>query len=136
MWSSLRSVLVDLFMGHHKVNWIADYNKGKPTFYKRFMDDILCILRNKNEATEFLNYLNERHPNIKFTDEKEILNKLPFQTSVYRKIIFTNLLTNFCSFIPFAYKLALIKTLVHRIFHICNSWEIFHNNILELEKYS
>ena len=49
------------------------------------------------------------------------------------KFTFTGLLTNVGSYIPFAYKLPLMKTLVHRIFHICSSWESFHNNILELE---
>ena len=56
-----------------------------------------------------------------------------FQTSVFRKTTFTGLLTNFGSFISFAYKLALIKTLVHRIFYICSSWGIFHKNMVELE---
>ena len=99
MGSPLGPVLANIFMGHHEAKWIADYNQAKPTFYKRFMDDILCIFKNQNEATEFLNYLNERHPNIKFTDEKENLNKLPFlnenvmfQTSVFRKTTFTCLL--------------------------------------------
>ena len=54
-------------------------------------------------------------------------------TSVYRKPTFTGLLTNFRSFIPLSYKLALVKTLVHRIFCICNTWETFNNNILKLK---
>ena len=56
-----------------------------------------------------------------------------FQTSVYSKSTFTGLLTNFRSFVPFSYKLALVKTLVHRVFHICSSWTMFHENIDELE---
>ena len=53
---------------------------------------------------------------------------------MYRKSTYTGLLTNFKSFVPFRYKLALIKTLVHRIFCICNTWIKFHNDILDLEK--
>ena len=56
-----------------------------------------------------------------------------FQTSVFRKTTLTGLLTNFGIFIPFAYKLALILTLVHKIFYICSSWGIFHKNMVELE---
>ena len=53
---------------------------------------------------------------------------------MYRKPTFTGLLTNFTSYIPLSYKLALIKTLVHRIFNICNTWHSFHENMGELEK--
>ena len=146
MGSCLGPVLANLFMGHHEESWIEDCNCEKPTFYKRFMDDIFCVFNNQNEANEFFRYLNERHPNIKFTDEKENLNKLPFldvqieklengnfQTSVYRKPTFTDLLTNFRSFVPFSYKLAFIKTLIHRTFCICSSWTVFDQNILDLE---
>ena len=146
MGSPLGPVLANLFMGHHEGNWIDKYSETKPIFYKRFVDDIFCLFKTETEATNFLNYLNSQHPNIKFTDEKEMLGKLPFLdihidknnegnflTSVYRKTTFTGLLTNFTSFIPLSYKLALIKTLVHRIFSICNTWDIFHKNISELE---
>ena len=74
MGSCLGPVLANLFMGHHEESWIEDCNCEKPTFYKRFMDDIFCVFNNQNEANEFFRYLNERHPNIKFTDEKENLN--------------------------------------------------------------
>ena len=63
----------------------------------------------------------------------EKLENEKFKTSVYRKPTFTGLLTNFKSFIPSSYKVALIKTLIHRIYHICSSWKIFHQNILEIE---
>ena len=146
MGSPLGPVLPNLFMGHHEGKWITNYGETKPIFYKRFVDDIFCLFNNENEAIKFLNYLNSQHANIKFTDEKESLGKLPFLdvqidknnknnflTSVYRKPTFTGLLTNFTSFIPLAYKLALIKTLVHRIFSICNTWVNFDKNIEELE---
>ena len=113
------------------------------------MDDIFCLFKDENEAIQFLNYLNNLHPNIKFTVEKENLGKLPFLdvlvdkndankekflTSVYRKPTFTGLLTNFTSYVPYAYKLALIKTLIHRVYSICNTWKNFHDNIVTLEK--
>ena len=63
-------------------NRIGDYNQAKHTFYKRFMDDSLCIWRNQNKANEFLNYLNDRHLNIKFTDAKEYLNKVHLKSDV------------------------------------------------------
>ena len=56
-----------------------------------------------------------------------------FLTNVYRKPTFTGLLTNFKSFVPFSYKLALIKTLVHRVYEICSTWKLFHSDIKKLE---
>ena len=94
----------------------------------------------------FFEYLNNQHVNISFTFEKEsngslsfldILisntNQHQFTTSVFRKKTYTGLLTNFLSHVPFTYKLALIKTLINRTFHICNNWKVFHQNIIELK---
>ena len=105
MGSPLGPVLANLFMGHNEGKWITNYRGTKPIFYKRFVDDIFCLFNNEFEATEFLSYLNIQHPNIKFTEEKELLGKLPFLdvqidknyngiflTSVYRKPTFTGLL--------------------------------------------
>ena len=99
------------------------------------------------QATDFYNYLNLQHPNIKFTDEHEKENKLPFLdiciekgegdrflTSIYHNSSYTGLLTSYLSYIPKSYKLALVKTLIDRIYKICNNWKCFHKNITELTK--
>ena len=82
---------------------------------------------------KFFDYLNSRHPNIKFTFEKQNRAKLAFLdiliatenhnfcTSVFRKKTSIGLYTNFTSFTPFSYKIGLIKTLLHRAFEISNS---------------
>ena len=88
----------------------------------------------------FLNYINMKHPNIKFTMETEVSkclsfldvsinNNFGFSTSVYRKSTFTGLLTNFFSYTADSYKIGLIKNLLFRAFHICDSWVIFHNEV-------
>jgi len=68
-------------------------------------------------------YINARHPSIRFTMEREIDRKLSFLdilldnshpsivTSVYRKKTFTGLLANYFSFGPLNYKLGLVRTL-------------------------
>ena len=43
------------------------------------------------------------------------------------------LLTNFLSYIPSLYRSALAKTLIHRCFKICNTWDLLHKHIKELE---
>ena len=147
MGSALGPVLANLFMGHHEENWIKDYPSDGPEIYKRFMDDIFCLFENEKQADLFFQYLNNQHPNIKFTFEKQNNDRLPFLdininlnnqgsfwTSIYRKPTFTGLFTNFKSFVPFSYKLALINTLIHRVYKICNSWTLFHNDICNLTK--
>ena len=67
-------------------------------------DDTFLLFRAESHVQRFLEYLNQQHSNIKFTVEKEKEGKLAFldvlasrnngvfETSVYRKEIFTGLL--------------------------------------------
>ena len=83
---------------------------------------------------KFFDYLNSRHPNIKFTFEKQNSSKLAF-LDIMKMIIFVlvsfvkktsvGLYTNFTSFTPFSYKIRLIKTLLHCAFEISSSWNFF-----------
>ena len=98
----------------------------------------------------FYNYINSQHPNIRFTLDKEVDNKLAFLdvlvnnnplnllTSVFRKETFTGLLTNYFSFTSFSYKMGVVRTLVDRVYKINSSWLGFHkdkkNLILILRK--
>ena len=57
-------------MGFRQSKWFNEYNFHKPKFYLRYVDDILAASENKHDPLNFLNFLNNRHPNIKFTIEK------------------------------------------------------------------
>ena len=67
MGSLLAPVLTNIFMGFHKSNWLNEYNLKKPKFYLRYVDDILAAFDDEQNSWNFLNILNNRHPNIKFT---------------------------------------------------------------------
>jgi len=54
-------------------------------------------------------------------------------TRLYRKKTFTGLLTTSFSFTSHSYKLGLIKTLVHRVLRLNNTWEGFHQDLLQLK---
>ena len=54
-------------MGFHESEWLNEYNLNKPKFYLRYVDDILAVFDNEQDS---LNFLNNRHPNIRFTIEK------------------------------------------------------------------
>ena len=49
-----------------------------------------------------------------------------FETSVYRKPTFTGLGTSFFSFITNKFKKCSMKTLIHRAYHLCSSFESLH----------
>ena len=93
----------------------------------------------------FFDYINSQHPNIRFTEEKEIDHVLPFLdvlidnthrgsvvTSTFRKKTFTGPRTNYLSFAPLSYKIDLIRTLIDRVFNINNTWLGFHKDIVNL----
>ena len=91
----------------------------------------------------FFNFLlNKRHPNIKFTIEKQINHSIAFldvfisginnqnlTLQTYHKLTYTGLLLNFKSFTSFSYKINLIKCLIDRSFKICKNWNSFHNDM-------
>ena len=70
--SPLTSVLANIFMGFYKSKWLNEYNLNKSNFYLKCADDILAAFYNGLDSLHFLDFLNKRHPNIKFTIEKQI----------------------------------------------------------------
>ena len=140
MGSPLGPVLANLFMSFHEKTWIQNYKGGNIHFYRRYVDDIFAVFDSCDEATKFLDYINSKHPNIKFTMEIEVSNCLSFldvlvtncektSTSVFRKKTFTGLLTNYLSYTSETYKIGLIKNQLYRAYHISSSWKIFHDEL-------
>jgi len=108
MGSPLAPVLANLFMGHHENIWLETYRVSKISFYRRYVDDTFFVFETEQDALLFFDFINTRHPNIRFTMEKEVDHKLPFldvfihnhspgppTTTVFRKKTFTGLLTNY-----------------------------------------
>ena len=65
-------------MGFYESKWLNEFNLNKPKFYLRYVDDILAAFDNEQDSLNFLNFLNNRHPNIKFTLEKQINHSIAF----------------------------------------------------------
>ena len=86
------------------------------------------------------------HSNIKFTQEFEHNNHLPFldvliekensnfSLSTYRKSNHTGLYTKWSSFIPMKYKINLIKSLIDEAYKISSSYLIMHNKFINISK--
>ena len=145
MGSPLAPILANLFMGYHENDWIEKAQVAKPTFYKRYVDDIFAVFEPELDAEIFHTYLNTKHKNIKFTYEKQIEHKFPFldilisnnenlQTSVFHKKTYAGLLLNYSSFVPDSYKYGLIKTLIDRMCKIKGTWTSFDVDLKNLKQ--
>ena len=143
MGSPLAPTLANLFMGSNETKWLNEYKGQKPNFYRRYVDDIFATFETESDADSFFKYINDRHPNIKFTKEHNKDGNLPFldilidntsklKTSVYQKPTYTGLLTNFKSFVPYEYKTRLVNTLLDRTYKINSCWKGFDFDIKNL----
>ena len=128
---------------------MASYNEyilNKPIFFVRYIDDILAAFDNEQDSLNFLIFLNDRHPNIKFTIEKQNnhsivfldvfisgINNQSLTLQTYLKSTYTGLLLNFKSFTSFSFKINLIKCLIDRSFKICNNWNSFDNDTVTIK---
>ena len=109
------------------------------------MDD---IFRFPHHLEKFNKYLNTKHANIKFTNEKDVNGSLPFldvlmsrhnkgfTTTGYLKPTFSGVYCNFNSFIADEYKRGLIFTLLFRIFSIVWDFSKFNEEINYLKDMS
>ena len=96
------------------------------------------LFSQKTEFQKFLNCLNSLHPSLKFTNEIETINSLPFLdvlvtkpdnkfiTSVYRKPTFIGQYIHWNSFGLKQRKTNLIDTLTHRALKICSKSTLKH----------
>ena len=78
MGSPLAPALANIFMGFDKSKLLNEYNLNKPKFYLRYVDDILAAFDNEQDSLDFLNFLNNRHPNITFIIVKQINHSIVF----------------------------------------------------------
>ena len=146
MGSLLGPILANIFLSHHEENWLNKCPiKFKPSFYRRYVDDIFVLFESSESADSFREYMSSKHQNINFTVEKENVGSLSFLdvkicrkngkfvTSVYRKPTFSGVFTNYESFIPAYQKRGLLHTLLHRSFSICWDFKTSHFEIDHLK---
>ena len=148
MGNPLGPTLANIFLCHHESKWLRDCPiEFKPHLYRRYVDDVFLLFKDRSHVNHFLRYLNSKHPNIKFTSEIEDnghLNYLDvhltrddgkFNSSVYKKKSFTGLGLRFDSFLPSSYKENLIRCLVDRAYKICSDFQRFSEELSNLRGY-
>ena len=142
MGSPLGPSLANIFMSHYEKIWLDDCPLSfKPAYYYRYVDDTFLLFKSKHHVQLFLDYLNAKHANIKFTSDVEKNNKLPFldvnitrtnnefTTAVYRKPTYTGLTTKYDSFTPHKYKSNLVTILIYRAFRLSKDYFTFHTDL-------
>ena len=67
----------NIFMGKLESQLLKDWKGRPPSFWKRFIDDILCLfVGTEDELLEFLKYISAYHSTIKFTCEYRLKDKI------------------------------------------------------------
>ena len=147
MGSPLGPTLANAFLCHYEQIWLSECpSQFKPVVYRRYVDDIFVLFKSKEHLKLFVNYMNSKHKNIKFTFETEDSNNFSFLdvkitrkdkqfvTSIFRKATFSGVYTNYDSFILDTYKIGLVHTLLFPFFKICYSMENFHIEVEHLRR--
>ena len=141
MGSPLAPILADIFMNfllepkiirseHDHLNLqflgFGQFDSFSIKLFIRYVNDTLVVFNNPGDADRFIAYLNSLHPNMKFTMEHEVLDRLAFldlllikvdnkvEITVYRKPTHSGVFTHFTSFVPYPFKVGLINTLLSR----------------------
>ena len=138
MGKSTSSPLSDIFMEDFESKALRDYSTGDPTvspsdvilFWFRKADDTITAIRN-DHIQPFFDFLNSRHPDIKWTMEKEKDKSIPMldvaihrkddgslEFDVYRKPTHTNQYIHFSSHQPLSHKMSTINSLTRRAHQI------------------
>ena len=104
------------------------------------------LFEKPEQVSRFVNYINKRHKNIKFSLETERDNsfsfldvkicreKDKFTTNVLRKDTFSGIYTNFSSFVALEHKFGLVYTLLHRSFAVGSDFSKFYFEVETLKK--
>ena len=113
----------------------------KLVFHRRYVNDIFVLFGSAEHLSKFHAYLNTCYPNMYFSFEQELNDKLlfldvevsqqqgKFMTAVHRKPTFRGVYTHFDSFSPEVSKVGMIYTLAYRCFKICSDCTKFHEEL-------
>lgn len=132
MGSPLGPLFANVFMSNFERLHRKRLEELGVKIWLRYVDDVFASIEEENKATEILKFLNQQHPNIKFTIECEQEGKLPFldtlvyrgqttyHTTIFRKKTFTGVYLNWTSLTSKKYKIGLIYCFMDRIWRICS----------------
>ena len=132
MGCPLSSFLANMFLEHIESDFLPKYNRVKPTFWWRYVDDVLSLVPLNFNLEHFLDFLNNLYPTLKFTFEWEVEHKIPFldvmihnletnlSFSVYRKPTNSEGYMHFFSYSALYIKVGLAQSLFLRALRVCS----------------
>ena len=149
MGSPLGPTLANFFLGHLESTILfqshaADGLNGYPRFYIRYVDDIFCVFN--VDFNNFLDRLNNLHPNLRFTyelwdngrlaflDTEISIHNGNFKSWVYRKKTNTNVVLNAFALCPSVWKTGVFVGSLHRAWTICSTRELFLEEVDKLRQ--
>ena len=145
MGSPLGPTFADFYMCNLENEVFENNPNIKPFIYVRYVDDCFLVVRNY-EVLSLLKNKFESESVLKFTFEQEKNNELPFLdtlikrcnnsfvSSVYVKETNNGDCLNYNSICPDRYKTGVIKTLLHRAYHVCSNWDNFHLDVERIKQ--
>ena len=78
MWSPLGPVLANIFMANLESMALRPFSGNKPVMYCRYVDDIFLAFQSKDDVNSFFQWMNDQHPQIKFTLKEETNKQISF----------------------------------------------------------
>ena len=79
MGSPFGTILANAFLCHFKKQWFSECPPDVlPKVFKRYVDDIFVMFLCQSHLNNFVNYMNTKHPNIKFISVIKIFFILSF----------------------------------------------------------
>ena len=131
MGSPVSPVVADIFMDELEKKAFEQL-QAPPRIWHRFVDDVISVMNSSDEAL-LLDHLNEQHPRITFTMERENEGKMPFMDvlfkrgeedkldrAVYRKPTHTGRCLSFDSHHPTSVKRGIVRVFVDRVIKVCS----------------
>ena len=121
MGSPLGRTLANAFLCHYQKIWLNECSSQfEPVLYRRYVDHILVLFKSTEHLKLFVNYMNSKHRNIKFTFETEGSNNFSFfdvkinqknkrfVNSIFCKATVSGAFSNYNSFVFDTYKIGLV----------------------------
>merc|ERR1711867_386061 len=130
---------------HFANGWLSQFEesiRGEARLYFRYMDDILKEVKG-DQAEQQLRNINNLHPNLTFTIEREQEQQLPvldmkilhnhatgaLSSTWYNKPTDTGLIMNYHALAPKRYKRSVVTGFVYRIYRACSTLPNFHQSL-------
>ncbi|CAF4146542.1 unnamed protein product, partial [Rotaria sordida] len=148
MGAPLASVIADIFMTYLEITLMDKLTQLGVCEWYRYVDDTFVFINKDANVDNLLSIVNEFHPSIKFTRKIEDNDKLEFlnvhvirspeqqcsETTIYRRPTFTELLTNWNSYVPIQYKKVGIVSMVNRALNICSTYKHLEDEFNEIRR--